>query len=248
MLVRIGLWAIAIGLVLAIASGPLNRFGVIKFGPALGALAIGTLAVLLGTILALVGYAVGAAKGAQLARGSAWVGIVVGVALLVYLGSWLRAALAVPPIHEISTDLESPPPFVALKAVRDRISGVNSSDYVIEQQGRNGLLNVPDTQRKAYPDIQPLLLEVPPTEAFGRVEAAIKSMGWEIVAAEPGEGRLEATDTTLFFGFKDDVVVRLRSEGSGTRVDVRSKSRVGLGDAGTNAKRVRRLLEKVKSG
>jgi len=63
----------------------------------------------------------------------------------------------------------------------------------------------------------------------------------------PAEGRLEATDTTLFFGFKDDVIVRLRVEGGGTRIDVRSKSRVGLGDAGTNAKRVRAFLARVEA-
>ena len=62
----------------------------------------------------------------------------------------------------------------------------------------------------------------------------------------PEEGRIEATDTTRFFGFKDDIVVRIRPVNGGARVDVRSKSRVGLGDAGTNAKRVREFLERMR--
>jgi uncharacterized protein (DUF1499 family) len=66
------------------------------------------------------------------------------------------------------------------------------------------------------------------------------------VATVPAEGRIEATDSTRFFGFKDDVVVRVRAEGTGSRIDIRSKSRVGLGDAGTNARRVRALMARIK--
>jgi len=74
-----------------------------------------------------------------------------------------------------------------------------------------------------------------------------KSLGWEIVAASPGEGRIEATDKTLFFGFKDDVVVRLRADDGGSRVDVRSVSRVGRSDVGANARRIRRFLDALET-
>jgi uncharacterized protein (DUF1499 family) len=72
--------------------------------------------------------------------------------------------------------------------------------------------------------------------------AAARAQGWEIVAAVPAEGRIEATDTTRFFGFKDDIVIRVKAEGAGSRVDVRSLSRVGKSDVGKNASRIRAYL------
>ena len=244
---RIGMWTIVIGVLVAGLSGPVNRFGVASFMVALSTLGIGLLLTLLGLLLAIIGFLVATAKGVAISRGTLALTIVVGLGLVGYLLSWVIGARGVSPIHEISTDLQTPPPFVAIKLIRDAIPGLNPSDYIVEQPGRGGpSTNVPDVQRRAYPDIQPLLLPGSPDQVFAKVESAVRAQGLEVVAAVPQEGRLEATDTTLFFGFKDDVVVRLRAEGGGTRVDVRSKSRVGLGDAGTNARRVRALLARIK--
>jgi uncharacterized protein (DUF1499 family) len=245
---RWGLWIIGIGVLLAALSGPLNRFGVVEAIPALLALVAGLAMLIVGALLAIVGFLVATSKGSPIPRGAAAFGIVVALAVLGYLLSWLRTGMGVPAIHEISTDLASPPAFVAIKAIRDAQPGLNPADYVNDLSSPNGTTNVPEAQRKAYPDIQPLILQgLPADQAFARAEAAARELGWEIVAAVPAEGRLEATDTTLFFGFKDDVIVRLRVEGGGTRIDVRSKSRVGLGDAGTNAKRVRAFLARVEA-
>jgi uncharacterized protein (DUF1499 family) len=75
---------------------------------------------------------------------------------------------------------------------------------------------------------------------FERALAAVEALDWELVAAVPAEGRIEATDTTFWFRFKDDVVIRIRPAGaSGAVIDARSLSRVGGGDAGTNARRLR---------
>ena len=247
-LTRLGLWLIVAGAVLAAVSGPLNRFGVTGFAPALLTLAVGPLLLVLGALFAIVGFLVANSKGTPIPKGMAALAILLALVLLGYLLSWLRAGMGVPPIHEVSTDVDAPPPFVAIAPIRAAIPNLNPSEYVAEQAGRTGKISVPDAQRKAYPDIQPLQLALPPDQAFARSEAAVKELGWEIVASVPAEGRLEATDTTRFFGFKDDVVVRLRSEGGGTRVDVRSKSRVGVGDAGANAARVRKLLALVAAG
>jgi uncharacterized protein (DUF1499 family) len=103
-----------------------------------------------------------------------------------------------------------------------------------------------DQQRKAYPDIQPLRLPVPPTQAYPEALAAAQAMGWEIVSKDPAAGRFQAVDTTQWFGFKDDVTVRVTAEGTGSRVDVRSKSRVGKSDVGTNAKRIRAYLQRLR--
>lgn len=103
-------------------------------------------------------------------------------------------------------------------------------------------------QRLGYPDIAPLPLELPPDQAFARAERTARAMGWQIVAVAPDALRIEATDTTLFFGFKDDVVIRVRAQARGSIVDVRSLSRIGGSDIGTNAKRVRRYLSRLAAG
>ena len=104
------------------------------------------------------------------------------------------------------------------------------------------------TQRNAYPDLRPTVIEAAPSEAFDRALAAVESMGWVLVAAERDAGRIEATDTTFWFGFTDDIVVRLRPAGAGTRVDVRSVSRVGIGDVGANAARIRAYIQRLTEG
>jgi uncharacterized protein (DUF1499 family) len=243
------IWIVGVGVLLAVLSGPLNRSGVAGFQPTLLMLVAGGFLASLGALVGIIGWLAAAAKRVPIRAGAVGLAIVIGLALFGYLLTQVLGALKVPPIHEISTDLTDPPAFVAIRAVRERVPGVNPTDYVAEVQGRGGVpMNVPQKQREAYPDIQPLVLTIPATEAFARADKAARDMGWEIHEAAPAEGRLEATDTTLFFGFKDDVVVRIRSENGGSRVDVRSKSRVGLGDAGANAKRVRALLAAIQRG
>jgi uncharacterized protein (DUF1499 family) len=91
-------------------------------------------------------------------------------------------------------------------------------------------------------------MSVPPAEAFARAERAARAMGWQIVAVAPEAMRIEATDTTLFFGFKDDIVIRVRPSEHGSVVDMRSLSRVGTSDVGVNAKRIRAFLARLSAG
>lgn len=158
--------------------------------------------------------------------------------LLVAFIPWqgLRQARSVPAIHDITTDTAQPPEFVAILPLR--ADAPNSAEYAGEE--------IATEQVKAYPDIIPLTLEVTPQVAFARALEAAEQMGWQIVEADPAQGRIEATDTTFWFGFKDDVVVRVSAYGDGSRVDVRSVSRVGKSDVGANAKRIRRYLERVE--
>jgi uncharacterized protein (DUF1499 family) len=100
-------------------------------------------------------------------------------------------------------------------------------------------------QRRAYPDLGPAILNTPPPHAFEQALATVRAMGWDLVAADQKAGRIEATDTTFWFGFKDDVVIRVRPSEGGSRIDVRSLSRVGGGDVGTNANRIRAYLRKL---
>jgi uncharacterized protein (DUF1499 family) len=142
----------------------------------------------------------------------------------------------VPPIHDITTDLENPPAFQAVVPLR--AESPNS-------------LERPDTlaaqQREGYPDLAPVTLSMAPDQAFDRALAVAQDKGWEIVTADKAAGLIEGTDTTRFFGFKDDVVIRLTPWGSGTRVDMRSVSRVGRSDVGTNAQRIEDFLGELES-
>jgi len=137
-----------------------------------------------------------------------------------------------PRIHDISTDTAMPPAFEAVLPLRQ--GARNSVDYAASTAAE---------QRRGYPDIAPLTLALAPDAAFGRALDAARSMGWQIVAAAPPQLRIEATDTTLLFGFQDDVVIRITPQGTGSRVDVRSLSRVGGSDFGANADRVRAYLK-----
>ncbi len=147
----------------------------------------------------------------------------------------LKQAYTFPNIHDITTDTADPPAFVAL--MPERTKAPNGAAY--------GGPEVASQQQKGYPDIKPLTLKSPPREAVQRAIDAARALGWEVVASDAEAGRIEATATTTWFGFKDDVVVRVRPEGSGSRIDVRSMSRVGSSDVGANAKRIREFLAKL---
>lgn len=162
----------------------------------------------------------------------AGLGLLLGAALFGLLATQMYRARGVPPIHDITTDSNDPPSFAAVLPLRANVP--NKVDY--------GGPEVAAQQRNAYPDIGPATLNDPPAQAFERALAAVQAMGWDLVASDSSAGRIEATDTTFWFGFKDDVVVRVRPANGGSRIDVRSLSRVGRGDAGTNARRVRAYL------
>jgi len=168
--------------------------------------------------------------------GVALAGLVVAMAVVYVPWSWRRTARSVPPIHDITTDTQDPPAFVAILPLRADAS--NSAEYEGD--------SIAALQREAYPDVQPLALDLPPGRAFDAALEAARGMGWEIHAAEPTDGRIEATDTTFWFGFEDDVVVRVTPAAGGARVDVRSVSREGGGDVGTNAERIREYLDALR--
>ena len=135
-----------------------------------------------------------------------------------------------PSIHDITTDTEDPPRFSAV--LPRRTGRVSPAEY----DGAPAA----DQQRRAYPDIVPIDLGVAAESAIDEAAAIAKELGWEVVAVDRTRGVLEAIDTTFWFRFKDDIVVRVRAIGATrSRVDVRSKSRVGRGDLGTNARRIR---------
>ena len=170
--------------------------------------------------------------------GLAALGLLIGLIIMGIPWQWRLTARRVPPIHDITTDTEEPPAFRTILPLRMAASAPNSPDY--------GGPAIAAQQRAGYPVMGPALLDLTPQQAFERAIAAARAMGWEIVESNATEGRIEATDTTFWFGFKDDVVVRVVQAGPGSRIDVRSVSRVGKSDVGTNARRIERYLAKVK--
>ncbi len=162
-------------------------------------------------------------------------GILIGLVTAGIPWSWLHTAKTMPPIHDISTDMVNPPQFVSIMPLRQNAE--NSAAYegpVVAAQ-----------QQTYYPDIKPIILPLAVSTTFDSALRTAKDMGWHIVAADASAGRIEAVATTFWFGFKDDVVVRITSAPGGSRVDIRSVSRVGLSDVGTNANRIRSFLHKL---
>lgn len=220
--------ALLSGIVLLL-SGPAYRLHALSLPAAFTLLRWGAYGGILAILLA--GVALWRARGRSLFAAAA---LVIGLSAVVIPLRYQRAAAAAPPIHDITTDTASPPTFAAVVPLR--ADAPNTLEYSQE---------VARQQRESYPDIKPLILEIPVPQVFDRALQAARDAGWTIVATDADAGRIEATDTTTFFGFKDDIIVRLTSLGSRTVVDVRSVSRVGRGDAGTNARRIREYLQRV---
>jgi uncharacterized protein (DUF1499 family) len=232
-LIKIGLTLSLFGAALLLA-GPLgSRVGLWSF-------IVGFLMLALSLLLALTGASLSLVAGIRTGQwAAAAAGIIVGLAVVAVPSAVIVSARGKPPIHDITTDPDNPPPFVAILPLR--AGAANPPEYAGSE--------VAAQQRRAYPDIQPLVLRATTGEAFDRVLATVRDLGWDVVANDRAAGRIEAVDTTFWFGFKDDVVIRITagtSEGS-ARIDVRSKSRVGVGDVGTNARRVRTLLGRLQS-
>lgn len=162
----------------------------------------------------------------------------------------VNVAHSIPPIHDISTDTEHAPEFVVLRG--ERLGATNPADYEGAKRIRFGgrTYYVETLQKLYYADIKPKEeLGTTPAKLFRRALTAAQNMGWNIVAVAPDAtgGRIEATDTTLLFGFVDDIVIRVKPAGIGVRIDIRSESRVGTNDFGRNAARIRAYLQELSA-
>lgn len=169
-----------------------------------------------------------------------WVSWLLGfmpfAAFLAFVGT---EGLRAPAIHDITTDWETPPELILTASLR------GTGDHPVKYQGGELI----ETQLDAYPDIGPLFLEYPADQVLAAAKEVADSLGWQITGVRHNPLALEAVSTSRLFGFKDDVAVRVVAIDSGrSRVDIRSASRVGQGDLGANATRVRvfqRRLEEI---
>lgn len=193
---------------------------------------IGLVACVLGLVLSVVAMArtpPGAGYALPLAA------IVLAIAVSIIPAAGIVHARQVPRIHDISTDTDNPPVFVALAARRREAP--NGLDY--------GGAEVAAQQKQAYADLTTLHSKLAPDALFDRAQQAVRDCGWELADANRADGRIEAVDTSLLYGFKDDIVVRIRAEAGGSALDVRSASRVGRSDIGANAARIRKFVARL---
>ncbi len=162
-------------------------------------------------------------------------GILAGLVTAGIPWSWMRLAERMPAINDITTDMTNPPQFVKIMPLRR--DAPTPAVY--------GGAKIANQQRAGYPDIKPVILPIPVSTAFDFALRTAKQRGWQIVDADASAGRIEAVATTFWFGFKDDVIVRITPAPGGSRVDMRSVSREGTGDIGTNANRIRSYLREL---
>ena len=232
-----GLGLAVLATAFAVVSGPGYRFGWWGLGTGFTLLRWAAYGGIAAVVVSLAGGAGALLAGARRDLLPPALGVLLGFFIVYVPWSWRETARNVPRIHDITTDTESPPEFVAVLPLR--ADAPNPAEYDTA---------VTALQREGYPDLGPAVLDVPPSQAFERALEAARAIGWEIVAADEAEGRIEATATTFWYGFKDDVVVRIAPSNAGARVDVRSVSRVGRSDVGTNAKRIRAYLRRLTGG
>lgn len=225
--------AASLGALLLMAlSGFGSRFGIWQFRTGFAILKWSALLGLTAALVAAVAIFCAAKARHYGALLAGIVAFVLGASAFGVPYSWKLKAGKVPRIHDISTDLDHPPPFVTLAP------------------SRNGEIAYPGAavaaqQLKAYPDLKTVVLGVPMPRAYQSALETAREMGWQIAAAVPGEGRIEATDTTFWYGFKDDIAIRIFPADDRSLVDVRSASRVGISDLGTNAQRIRSFLARL---
>ena len=235
--------AILIGGVIAVVCLPLGalgtKFGLWAFTGGFMLLAAGAVLATLASFLGVIAYIVSLRKQLLAERPTLLIGIFLGVVVLAILGTQYSAASSVPPIHNISTDTANPPQFDKIVAVR---SAAQANPLAYDTAA------LAPQQTAAYPWVKPLTLMAPVDEVVDRAEAVMRDMGLEIVSSNKTTGLVEATATTFWFGFKDDVAVRVQpAADGGTQVDLRSVSRVGQSDLGANAARIGEILKGLGS-
>lgn len=214
--------------------GPLYKYGVVDLGTAFTGFKFGVFAGI-ATLILLVLQIIFKRKTVTL--GSTIMALLLSTIAIAIPLSMLNKGKSVPPIHDISTDLVNPPEFVAIAPLRA------DAPNPVEYAG----VEVATQQRAAYPELQTLNYTQSKSELVEATKQVIDHLGWQLVNIDADQGIVEATDRTMWFGFKDDVIVRITDNGSKRLVDIRSKSRVGGSDLGKNAERIHDFTEELDS-
>lgn len=231
---RLGPWSLRVAMLsLAIAAIGLTlaRYDVIAKLAGFSALLGGGLVALVALILGFASLFVG--RGAVWpSRRKAWVGIVLSLLYVGFLGSRPLVAGDAPAIHDVTTDLASPPQFEVLPLRSDNLAGVGTVENWRRIHGQ------------AYGDLGPVTIQKPVAVVTADAVRLAEEAGWKLAKVDPARGHVEATASVSYIRFHDDVVLRIvpAQDGKSSRIDMRSVSRVGVGDLGVNARRIREFL------
>jgi uncharacterized protein (DUF1499 family) len=163
----------------------------------------------------------------------ALLGVAIGAAAVYFPWNASEMRGVYPPMHDITTDAADPPSLDFAATMRQAERGASPAYPGADTMAM---------QQKFYPGIAPVMLDQSPTQVFERVLGVATAKGWTIVKTDPAAGTIDAYDRSLWFGFTDDIAIRVTPSGAGSRVDIRSASRQGRGDFGVNAARVRGFL------
>ncbi|MDE2196236.1 MAG: DUF1499 domain-containing protein [Gammaproteobacteria bacterium] len=229
---RIALAGAVVGILAILAfalPGPAYHSDILGLGTAFGLMKYGAFGGIIATVLSIIALIMLLTARLRVHYGRALLGLVLGMLAFGIPYMWLKKAESVPPIHDISTDTVNPPQFHAILPLRAKAP--NSPVY--------GGAAIAALQHKAYPDIHTMVFSLYMAQVYAAALQTVQSLGWKLVSNDPATGIIEATDTTFWFGFKDDVVIRITPQSSGCRLDIRSESRVGKSDIGKNAERIR---------
>ena len=219
---------------LVVLTGPLYKYDIIELGTVFTGFKYGIFTAVAALVLLALQIIF---KRNTLTLASAAITVALSAVALGLPLSMLSKGKSVPPIHDISTDLINPPEFVAIAPLR--ADAPNPIAYAGEATAAQ--------QRQGYPELKTLSYLQSKAELVNAVEQAATILGWELANTDTSEGVVEATDTTMWFGFEDDVVVRITDIGNKRLVDIRSKSRVGGSDLGKNAERIHGFIKELDS-
>lgn len=228
--------------IVILVSGPFGyKYGITGLAPSLISVLVALVGAVLVILAGLVMTIVASKKGLFRERNMIVVAMVMSLIPMAFVLPQMMKAGSVPPIHDISTDTVNPPEFFALLAAREGAP----NDLIYAHEGSAETLA--GLQKQAYPTIVTANSSMSVAEVVEKSAAILSEQGLDVVSTDPVAGIVEATATTFWFGFKDDVVVRAQQDGSSTKVDVRSVSRVGQSDVGANAARIQKFLDALTS-
>jgi len=219
-----------------------HRWGLLNLSSSFTLLGVVVVGGLISLLFAIFGLTYANIKGLVGEKRMAMTAIGILTIPLLVMAFQIGKARSVPAIHDITTDLENLPTFDV--AVRLREKSPNDLEYGQDSLSAQQLWSL---QQQAYPEIRPIHSELSVADAFIRATGLLKEQGLEIVGIDSDNGRIEAVDTTFWFGFKDDLIVRIKPKGTGSVIDLRSVSRVGQSDLGANAMRISRFIDEFNT-
>lgn len=237
-ILKVGTALAIIGALAVIFSGYGYQWGWWHFSTGFKIIPWGTGAAVVGGIFAAIGFFRMNEKSQnhKIAGVSA---MVIALVALVNIGYWfLQVQKGYPPIHDITTDTLNPPKFDAILPLRK--DAPNPPEYIREE-------GPAAAQMAFYSDLETLNVPIDYDAAYNEALNTAREMNWQIVGENREEGRIEAYEKLAWFGFIDDVVIRVDTTEMGSKIDIRSKSRIGRGDLGVNAKRIRAYIKEFEN-